>query len=364
MGNKKVVIFYSKTGGGHLRTAQAIAEKLKQINKKLDIKLLDVLEQTNFGFKLNLSRTYGILSIRLLPLYNLLYGITDTNIGIKTLRFLIKHTWGHQYKKLIEYEKPDVIITTHSFISPSVIHTLEKKYKFITVVTDLGKPHRIWFDKKSDKIITPTPKITKLAKILLKSTDDQIIHLGFPLQDEFKPSSSKGFTNTILIMGGGLGAGRIEKQVKLLSKKMPDEKLIAVCGLNTRLYNKLSKMNKFSASQIENKSLSVYQFVGNIEKLMAQSDIIITKAGPGTIIEAAQMQKPMIITDWVGKQEKENVNFVLENNLGVYCPDLDFLPDFVNKIYKNYSSYIHKNQRWSGLTEIAEFLNKQVLASL
>lgn len=352
MKSKKVLIFYSKTGGGHLRTAQAIANKLKQMNSRLDIKLFDALEQTNLGFKINPARAYGILSIPLIPLYNLFYGVTNTNIGLKTLRFLIKLVWGSQFKKLIEYENPDVIITTHHFISPSTIHTLRKKYQFITVVTDLGKPHRIWFDKKSDKIITPTLQLAKLAKLLLQSHDDQIIHLGFPVKEEFKPSSFNGFTDTILIMGGGLGAGRIEKQVKLLSKKMPEKKLIAVCGFNNKLYNKLSEM--------KNQSLSLYKFVDNIEKLIAQSDIIITKAGPGTITEVAAMAKPMIITDWVGRQELENVRFVTENNLGIYCSKLEQLPDKISYIYKNYSQYSKQDTKWNGLEKIAQFLNTYI----
>ena len=149
---KKVVIFYSKTAGGHLRTAEAIAQKLKQ-NSQLEVVMLDALEKTSFGFKINPATSFGILSIPLLPLYNFLYLLTNNFIGIKALRGLIKFFWGFQFKKMIEYQQPDLIITTHHFISPSTIHTLNKTYPFITVVTDLGKPHRIWFDKKTDKIM-------------------------------------------------------------------------------------------------------------------------------------------------------------------------------------------------------------------
>lgn len=344
---KKVVIFYSKTAGGHLRSAEAIAESLQQ--KDVEIVMLDALEKTNLGVKINPAHAYGVLSAPLLPVFNLLYSLTNNRLGVKALRLLIKLTWGRQFRKLIEYEQPDLIITTHHFISPATINALKKDYPFVTVVTDLGKPHRIWFDQKADKIITPTPGLAKLTKLLLNSTDEQIVHLGYPLKSEFKSETPQQFSNTILIIGGGLGAGRIDQQLKLLQSKLPDHKFLVVCGFNKKLFNQLSVL--------KNKRIRLFQFVDNIDQLMSQSDMVITKAGPGTIIEAAQMRKPMIITDWIGLQEKENIKFVQDNKLGIFCPELEKLPDAVAQIYQNYSDYL-SSKNWSGLKQITAYLNK------
>ena len=54
--------------------------------------------------------------------------------------------------------------------------------------------------------------------------------------------------------------------------------------------------------------------------LMAASDIIITKAGPGTLMEALVMRRPVIVTEAVGMQERGNIDFVLNHELGAYCP--------------------------------------------
>lgn len=349
---KKVLIFYSKTAGGHLKTAAALAEELKELDQDLEIVLKDALEQTNLGFKISPSTSYRILFGTLLPLYNFLYFLTNNAFGIKVLRYLIKLGWGKQFKKIIEEENPDLILTTHHFISPSTIHALQKKYPFITVVTDLGRPHRIWFDKKIDKLIIPTKQTYEHARKIIKGPDNQIIQLGFPLKRQFKQPSSKNFTNTIMVIGGGSGTGRIEKQVKLLQKALPEKKLIVICGFNQSLFEKLSK--------IKSNQLELYQFVDDIHKLMKRSDIIISKSGPGTIMETASLKKPLIITDWVGFQEKDNVNFVLENNLGIYCPNLKNLPHYVENIYKNYSKYSSNKTDWGSAKQIAEHLNKQL----
>jgi len=216
-------------------------------------------------------------------------------------------------------------------------------------VTDLGNAHRIWFDKKADKIITPAPQLSNLVKLLLKSSDDQVLPLGYPINKQFKPKNDHKFSNKILIIGGGAGSGRIEKQLEILRKDLSNKKIIVICGFNKELYKKLLR--------VRDRNIQVYQFVDNIYNLMSDCDLIITKAGPGTIMEAAQMEKPVIITDWVGIQEKENVNFVVENNLGIYCPNLNNLPSDVLRIYENYPKYI-SSKNWNGLVDICAYLNK------
>ena len=53
---------------------------------------------------------------------------------------------------------------------------------------------------------------------------------------------------------------------------------------------------------------------------MAASDIIVTKAGPSTISEAAIAGLPMIISDRIPGQETGNVRLVTENRAGIYLP--------------------------------------------
>lgn len=347
---KKILLFHSKTAGGHYKSAQALAEELKALDKNQEIVIKDALEETNVGLKVNPSISYRILTGKLLPLYNILYFLTNTGLGVKILRLFIKLSWGKQFKRLIEEENPDFILSTHHFISPSTIYKLQKKYPFITVVTDFIKPHRIWFDKKIDVIIVPNKKTQEYAKKIINDNKKQIIVLGFPIARAFKASLNNKLSNTIMVVGGGSGTGRLEEQVNVLQKEFPDKKLIVICGFNHGLFNKLS--------QIKNEQLRVYQFVENLHALMRESDIIISKAGPGTIMEAASLRKPLIITDWIGLQEKDNVNFVVDNKLGIFCPNLRQLPKSIQDMYQNYSKYSSNKTDWGSAKQIAEYLNK------
>ncbi len=63
---------------------------------------------------------------------------------------------------------------------------------------------------------------------------------------------------------------------------------------------------------------------------MAKSDMIITKAGPGSIAEALAMNLPIIVTSWIPGQEKGNVEFVVREGVGHVAKD----PKRVVKIIK------------------------------
>jgi len=71
--------------------------------------------------------------------------------------------------------------------------------------------------------------------------------------------------------------------------------------------------------------------VDNMEQLMAASDVVVTKAGPGTLMEALVMRRPVIITEAVGLQERGNIDFVLQRGLGEYSKRI---PDIVAAVGK------------------------------
>lgn len=64
-------------------------------------------------------------------------------------------------------------------------------------------------------------------------------------------------------------------------------------------------------------------FITNMAEYMVAADILITKAGPGTIAEAASVGLPVMLTSFLPGQEEGNVDFVVKGEFGMYCPDTD-----------------------------------------
>jgi processive 1,2-diacylglycerol beta-glucosyltransferase/1,2-diacylglycerol 3-beta-galactosyltransferase len=57
-----------------------------------------------------------------------------------------------------------------------------------------------------------------------------------------------------------------------------------------------------------------------MDKLLAISDIVVSKCGASALAEMLITKKIPIVVDYIWEQEKGNVDFLLENKLGFYEP--------------------------------------------
>jgi 1,2-diacylglycerol 3-beta-galactosyltransferase len=61
----------------------------------------------------------------------------------------------------------------------------------------------------------------------------------------------------------------------------------------------------------------IYGFVNNMPELMGAANILVTKAGPGTISEAFIANLPVILSGYIPGQETGNVTYVQEHRAGL-----------------------------------------------
>ena len=59
-------------------------------------------------------------------------------------------------------------------------------------------------------------------------------------------------------------------------------------------------------------------FVTQMAEYMVAADVLVTKAGPGTISEAAALSLPVMLTSFLPGQEEGNIDFVIEGGFGAY----------------------------------------------
>lgn len=59
-------------------------------------------------------------------------------------------------------------------------------------------------------------------------------------------------------------------------------------------------------------------FVSNMAEYMVAADVLVSKAGPGTIAEAAAVGLPVMMTSFLPGQEAGNVDIVLDGGFGEY----------------------------------------------
>jgi UDP-N-acetylglucosamine:LPS N-acetylglucosamine transferase len=64
-------------------------------------------------------------------------------------------------------------------------------------------------------------------------------------------------------------------------------------------------------------------FVTRMAEYMVAADILVSKAGPGTISEAAALSLPVLLTSFLPGQEEGNVDYAIDGGFGAFCSDSD-----------------------------------------
>jgi 1,2-diacylglycerol 3-beta-galactosyltransferase len=116
-----------------------------------------------------------------------------------------------------------------------------------------------------------------------------------------------------LLVGGGDGMGPLGTTARAVDESGLDIGLVIVCGRNEKLKAHLE------SESWENPAF-IYGFTRDLAEFMRAADIIVTKAGPGTIAEALNANLPIILYAKLPGQEDGNVTFVESEGAGVWAP--------------------------------------------
>lgn len=316
----KILFIISDTGVGHRAVAEAIIEELSyQLKGKFKYKIVDLLILSKIPLVQNFSEIHSKMSQGgiWLWLYNLYFKITNSPFVLRIFTFPFQILLKSRIKdldNLFEVEKPDIVVNINAFTNV-LIHFGKCKqrfrYKYINIVSDITTIHYGWIVGEHDLCIVPTQEAYNEVKSF---NIKNLKVMGYPIKREFlrvKGIPYKKSENLKILVFGRSEVKTIASIVSLL-QSFKDLKLTVICGRNYNLKRKLEKRFR---------NVNVLGFVNNVHEIMAKNNIVITKAGPGIIMEAIFSQKPVIITHYIGTHERKNIDFVVKNGYGYYCPD-------------------------------------------
>ena len=118
----------------------------------------------------------------------------------------------------------------------------------------------------------------------------------------------------IIRVGGGEGMGPLSKTARAIDKSGLPVSLVIVTGRNAKLKAALKE-------RAWQNPAFIYGFTQNMCDFMRAADVIVTKAGPGTIAEALNAELPIILYAKLPGQEDGIVEFVESEGVGVWAPE-------------------------------------------
>ena len=271
--------------GGHIYPAIAIANELRLRYPHANFQFVGAKDKMEMekvpqaGYKIKGLWISGIQ--RKLTLDNL------------SFPFKLIHSLWNAYK-IIKKFKPDVAIGTGGFASgptlimanlkgiPTLIQE-QNSYPGITNKLLSKKAHKICVAYNNLERFFPADKIVKTGNPVRQ--DLLSIHSKTDEGKDFLSLSKK--KKTILILGGSLGARKINELVEnnLTFFKSKEVQVIWQCG--KFYFDEYKKYNELE-------DIQVHQFLNRMDLAYAASDIIISRAGASSVSELCIVGKPVI----------------------------------------------------------------------
>lgn len=321
--SKKTILVLSSRGGyGHT----AAANTLQQL----------------VGDRYNLKIVYPIDQLRIwgVPSGEQVYNAMIRKGWTRSINFLARHVAPNLFrsrkKKLekivsayIAAHGPVLVLSLIPYINYPASEAARKQeipYLLVTTDNDL----RNWTDgleklRHPDFRITIGSDLPTTRGLLLKKNipEEAIETIGLPLRLDFvgfkdperlkKKYRIAPDKSVILVMMGGSGGKSAYEYARKIGAMNLSTHLIICTGRNEKLKKSLQKIKLHPSN-----SMMVLGFTNAVSDLMAISDLIITKPGPGTINEAMAMQLPLLIDNVESSLfwERANVDMVTRYGVG------------------------------------------------
>ena len=270
--------------GGHIYPAVAIANELKRRYPDAEFLFVGAKDKMEMekvpqaGYEIKGLWISGIQ--RKLTLKNLMF-------PFKLISSLL------EARKIVRQFKPDVAIGTGGFASGPLLRmaessgvpcVLQEQNSFAGITNKLlaGKAEKICVAYDGMERFFPKEKIVKTGNPI--RTD--LVEVKEGKKEAAVFFGMNGDKKTVLILGGSLGARRINQ---LIEKELAffEEKGLQVLWQCGKLYHEEYK-------KYESDTVKVLAFVNRMDLAYAAADVIISRAGAGSVSELCLVGKPVI----------------------------------------------------------------------
>jgi 1,2-diacylglycerol 3-beta-galactosyltransferase len=330
-GLPRISILMTDAGGGHRSAARSLADAL---NGQALVTILNLLDDYSpFPFN-RLSPSYGPFVTRTPWLYHLVYRATEDRRLVRAAENACFPLVQRRLKTPLLALDPDLVISVHPLLTDVPIKILRRagsRAPFVTVVTDPVTVHPAWFCPQADLCIVATEAAYRSA-VEAGIDPARLRVIGLPIRRSFTEVRDEPRPHLrgrlglnpgrplVLMSGGGAGIGKVLQLAKAVARRLADAplqpQLAIIAGRNEALLRQLR-------AEPWPISVTPLGFVEQMADWMRAADLLITKAGPGTLAEAACVGTPVLVTDFVPGQESGNIAWIERTGAGAFERDLD-----------------------------------------
>ena len=331
MTHLRILVLSASAGTGHTRAAEALRACANAQQPSIEATHLDALQFVTPLLRFVYTDAYLFLVRHAPALWRHFYHSTNiakrNGLGHRIRRWAERLNSKSLLAEIARH-KPDRIICTHFLPAELLSRQLaagNADYPVWVQVTDFDL-HRMWVQQHMAGYFAPNDEVAfRLREQGIGA--ERIFVTGIPIMPAFAEPLDRTTCArelaispdraTLLLLGGGAGFGSVCEIAECLLKLKENFQIIALGGKDEAMLAALQQLSIDYPGRLVAKGYS-----GQIERLMACADLVVTKPGGLTTAESLAMGLPMIVIAPIPGQEEHNANFLLEQGVALKAFDM------------------------------------------
>jgi len=343
-----VLLFTIDAGGGHRAAARALVAAAEETQSPVRFRVenfqevllpLDLLRRTT---GVSLETAYNLIlkhraSALMVPLLRVMHG------AIRVRRRTLVRTLADWLRR---EARPDAVVSVFpnfNGVLQDAVREAIPGVPLVVVLTDLADfPPRFWIEPGLDRVVVGTAEAAEQAVALGVKPASVSRVSGMILHPRFYANGGPGVRQrvraelglepgdfTVTLLFGGKGSPELAPLAERLLDGDRALRVIAVCGDNPPLYDRLAPLDSRSGGRLRR-----FGFTDRVAELLAASDLLVTKPGPGSLSEAFHLRVPAVVTRNVHTipQERFNTELVAKRGLGLVVSSWREIPGAVARL--------------------------------
>ena len=359
---KRIIISGGGTGG-HIFPAIAIANALKKLDPATEI--LFVGANGRMEMEKVPAAGYKIIGLNI-------QGIQRKSVW-KNLMFPVKlFNSVSKALKIIREFRPDAAVGVGGYASGPLLYAASLRgipYLIQEQNSYAGITNK-WLGKKAEKICVAFDGMEQFFP------PDKIIKTGNPIRRESVEVDGKhiqalelyklsAFKKTILVTGGSLGARTLNNSVLAGLDKLVATDIQVIWQTGKFYYKNIIEQ----LGESYHPNIKIMEFVNRMDLAYAAADIIISRAGAGTIAELCVVKKPVILVpspNVAEDHQTKNALALVQEHAAVFIADRDAEAKLVDKAIEllnntDEQKILSKNIGKMALPDADEVIAKEVI---
>jgi UDP-N-acetylglucosamine--N-acetylmuramyl-(pentapeptide) pyrophosphoryl-undecaprenol N-acetylglucosamine transferase len=213
--------------------------------------------------------------------------------------------------RIVDRFRPDVVLGMGGYVmAPALAAARMRRIPYVLHEKDVrpGLATR-YFAESAAAVCTTLPGTEARLR------NGRVVLTGVPLREEFQPRTPEVLPRRILITGGSQGARRLNQAVW--------SAVDALCKKFVEVIHVAGEQGREGVAQHARDGYTGMTFADDMPGLMGRADLVVSRAGVGTIAEVATVGLPMILVPGTfgGGHQEENAQAMVAAGAAVRIAD-------------------------------------------